>query len=107
MAEEDNVQDEIQDETQDEAQEEKEEKPTPSKSRSSRGKKPPSKSKHNNVQVWEKYKDGKPKQDFCPRCGPGTFLAQHKNRQTCGKCGYSHIKNEDNKKEKKEVPKQE
>lgn len=25
----------------------------------------------------------------CPKCGPGTFLAQHKNRQSCGKCAYT------------------
>jgi len=24
----------------------------------------------------------------CPKCGAGTFLANHKNRKTCGKCGY-------------------
>ena len=23
----------------------------------------------------------------CPRCGKGVFLAEHKNRYTCGKCG--------------------
>lgn len=27
----------------------------------------------------------------CPKCGHGTFLAQHKNRVSCGKCGYSEI----------------
>jgi len=25
----------------------------------------------------------------CPKCGPGIFLAQHKERQTCGSCGYT------------------
>jgi small subunit ribosomal protein S27Ae len=25
----------------------------------------------------------------CPKCGNGTFMAQHKNRLTCGKCGYT------------------
>lgn len=29
------------------------------------------------------------RQPTCPRCGPGTFLAQHKDRQTCGACGYT------------------
>jgi len=29
---------------------------------------------------------------FCPRCGPGTFLADHKNRLSCGKCGYTEFK---------------
>jgi len=25
----------------------------------------------------------------CPKCGPGIFLAEHKDRKTCGKCGYT------------------
>ncbi len=58
-------------------------------------KKPPSKSKHKNVQIWTKYKVEGGKivrtNKFCPRCGEGYFLAQHKNRLTCGKCGYSEI----------------
>jgi small subunit ribosomal protein S27Ae len=29
---------------------------------------------------------------FCPKCGPGTFMAEHKDRLTCGKCGYTEIK---------------
>ncbi len=24
----------------------------------------------------------------CPKCGTGVFLAQHKDRLTCGRCGY-------------------
>jgi small subunit ribosomal protein S27Ae len=24
----------------------------------------------------------------CPKCGPGVFLAEHKDRVHCGKCGY-------------------
>ena len=28
------------------------------------------------------------KRKSCPKCGPGIFLAQHKDRVTCGKCGY-------------------
>jgi ubiquitin-small subunit ribosomal protein S27Ae len=28
---------------------------------------------------------------FCPKCGPGTFLAIHKDRKTCGTCGYSVV----------------
>ncbi len=24
----------------------------------------------------------------CPVCGPGVFLAQHKDRQSCGRCGH-------------------
>jgi len=30
------------------------------------------------------YKAGK----HCPKCGPGFKLAQHKDRHSCGKCGY-------------------
>lgn len=26
---------------------------------------------------------------FCPKCGPGVFMAKHKDgRYACGKCGY-------------------
>jgi ubiquitin-small subunit ribosomal protein S27Ae len=28
----------------------------------------------------------------CPKCGPGVFLAEHPNRRSCGKCGYSEAK---------------
>jgi small subunit ribosomal protein S27Ae len=60
------------------------------------GKKPPSKSKHRNVQRWKKYKVENGKVivlgRWCPRCGEGYFLAEHHNRLTCGKCGYSEIK---------------
>lgn len=24
----------------------------------------------------------------CPKCGPGVFLAQHKDRAHCGRCGF-------------------
>jgi len=24
----------------------------------------------------------------CPKCGPGVFMAEHKDRVHCGKCGY-------------------
>lgn len=30
----------------------------------------------------------------CPRCGPGVFMADHDNRVTCGKCGYTEFKQE-------------
>jgi small subunit ribosomal protein S27Ae len=35
--------------------------------------------------------------EFCPKCGPGVFLASHTGkgekvpRRSCGKCGYSEI----------------
>jgi len=28
----------------------------------------------------------------CPKCGPGLFLADHNNRFSCGKCGYTEFK---------------
>jgi small subunit ribosomal protein S27Ae len=28
----------------------------------------------------------------CPKCGPGVFLAQHKDRASCGSCGYTEFK---------------
>ena len=27
----------------------------------------------------------------CPKCGPGTFLAKHANRTSCGRCGYTEF----------------
>ncbi len=27
----------------------------------------------------------------CPRCGDGTWMAFHKNRYYCGKCGYTEF----------------
>jgi len=34
------------------------------------------------------------KNQFCPRCGPGTFLATHAGRRSCGKCGYTEFSKE-------------
>ena len=28
----------------------------------------------------------------CPKCGPGVFMATHKDRVSCGKCGYTEFK---------------
>ncbi|MDQ6724069.1 MAG: 30S ribosomal protein S27ae [Thermoproteota archaeon] len=36
----------------------------------------------------------------CPRCGKGIFMADHKERYTCGKCGYTEFKKDHNKKPK-------
>ncbi len=44
---------------------------------------------------WAKYRiEGdsvKTTHKFCPRCGPGIFLAQNKNRIFCGKCHYTEF----------------
>ncbi|MCL6500565.1 MAG: 30S ribosomal protein S27ae [Candidatus Pacearchaeota archaeon] len=29
---------------------------------------------------------------FCPRCGPGIFLAESKDRLFCGRCHYTEFK---------------
>jgi ubiquitin-small subunit ribosomal protein S27Ae len=29
---------------------------------------------------------------YCPRCGPGMVMAEHKDRTACGKCGYTEFK---------------
>lgn len=56
------------------------------------GKKP-----HKNKPTSEKYKmytlEGSTvkRKASCPRCGPGTFLAAHKDRVTCGKCKYTEF----------------
>jgi small subunit ribosomal protein S27Ae len=34
----------------------------------------------------------KSKKSVCPRCGNGVFLAEHPNRSSCGKCGYTEFK---------------
>lgn len=42
-------------------------------------------------QRWKKYSvsDGKAKRKrFCPKCGDGFFLAEHKDRVYCGNCHY-------------------
>jgi small subunit ribosomal protein S27Ae len=33
----------------------------------------------------------------CPKCGLAVFLADHKNRFSCGKCGYTEFKGGSNK----------
>jgi len=38
----------------------------------------------------------------CPKCGPGVFLAEHKDRFSCGKCGYTEFKSTSNKNKAKE-----
>lgn len=43
---------------------------------------------------YKKYKveSGKlVRSKFCPKCGPGTFLANHKNRLYCGACSYTEF----------------
>ncbi|MEE8400696.1 MAG: 30S ribosomal protein S27ae [Candidatus Hydrothermarchaeaceae archaeon] len=45
---------------------------------------------------WELYEVSENtllrKNKFCPRCGEGIFMAEHKNRFSCGSCGYTEWK---------------
>ena len=44
---------------------------------------------------WEKYKvvgDNVERALSCPKCGPGTFFAQHEDRMYCGRCHYVEMK---------------
>jgi len=46
-------------------------------------------------QVWKLYeaKDKLVRKNVsCPKCGPGYFMAKHKSRVSCGKCGYAEMK---------------
>jgi ubiquitin-small subunit ribosomal protein S27Ae len=64
------------------------------------GKKP-----HRNKPTGKKYNHYKIEGDkvtrgkSCPRCGPGVFLANHKNRWCCGKCKYTEFADSSEKKE--------
>jgi ubiquitin-small subunit ribosomal protein S27Ae len=64
-----------------------------------KGKKP-----HKNKPTSVKYKHYKIEGDkvsrlkkHCPRCGPGVFLAVHKNRTYCGRCKYTEFKGKEDK----------
>lgn len=65
------------------------------KEKKSQKERPKSKKKHAKVRIWKLYeiKNGKVirKNEFCPRCGSGAFLASFENRKYCGKCGWSKI----------------
>ncbi|MFH0890327.1 MAG: 30S ribosomal protein S27ae [Candidatus Aenigmatarchaeota archaeon] len=53
--------------------------------------------KHKSIQHWKMYKGGKHMNRTCPRCGAGTWMAEHKDRFTCGKCKYSESKTAESK----------
>lgn len=42
--------------------------------------------------ISKMYENGKSKNKSCPKCGPGVFMANHKDRLSCGKCGYTEKK---------------
>ncbi len=41
----------------------------------------------------------------CPKCGDGVFLAEHSNRISCGKCGYTEFKRKEKPKEEEKIEK--
>jgi len=49
-----------------------------------------------NVQVWKLYKlEGETATHLrkeCPRCGKGYFMAEHRDRLSCGHCGFTNFK---------------
>ena len=49
---------------------------------------------------YEISSDGtlKRKNRFCPRCGPGYFMADMYNRDVCGNCGFTEFKEKPGKK---------
>ena len=61
---------------------------------------------------WKKYKiEGnsfKRLAKSCPRCGPGVFLAESKNKDRlyCGKCHYTEFLTKSKEEKPKEVKKQ-
>jgi len=51
--------------------------------------------KHTNtksVKINELYKEGKIVNKVCPKCGPGVYMAEHKDRSSCGRCAYTEFK---------------
>ena len=38
------------------------------------------------------YQNGIKNKRECPKCGVGVFMAEHKDRFHCGKCGFSEFK---------------
>ncbi len=53
------------------------------------------KGKNHPSNIYKLYdvSDGvKRKNQFCPKCGVGVFMSAHKDRNSCGKCGYTEFK---------------
>ena len=59
------------------------------------GKKARGESKGSSPNVYKFYKVKGDKAERtkkeCSRCGKGVFMAEHKNRRTCGKCGLTEF----------------
>ena len=48
--------------------------------------------RHPTTKRQNNYDNGKTKNRFCPKCGSGIMLAEHKDRFYCGKCHYTEMK---------------
>jgi len=48
------------------------------------------KSRKSSVYKWGEGKLTRSRQ-HCPKCGAGVFLGQHKDRSSCGRCGYTEF----------------
>lgn len=57
-----------------------------------RKEKKPKKRKHASSRYEVSGDSVKRKNRTCPKCGKGVFLAEHKDRVTCGKCGFTEFK---------------
>ena len=59
---------------------------------------------YNPSNKWEYYdvsgEKVERKRRSCPKCGDGVFLAEHKDRVACGKCGYTEFARSTEKDEK-------
>ena len=52
------------------------------------------KTKKKNRKPSKKWENIAKKSRICPKCGPGVFLAVHKNRISCGRCSYTEFNKE-------------
>lgn len=63
------------------------------KSKDQKGGKKESKKKA--MQIWNVYSSQggtlTRKNPTCPKCGDGVFMAVHKDRKSCGKCGFTEF----------------
>jgi small subunit ribosomal protein S27Ae len=70
-----------------------EKKPAKKEKSEKKGKRVRTGRKHEHVKSENIYKvegsAAKPSKQPCPRCGPGTWLADHKGRKYCGRCHYT------------------
>ncbi len=71
----------------------------PKKRKEKKGKRIKSKSKHKCTQIYKFYSiEGNKierKRKECPRCLNATFMGEHKDRFTCGRCRFTEMKKVD------------